>query len=206
MPGFKADTAQAPSWCIQPLFIGVTGSERPGTLEFSKGGACSEASRERLWAPSPGARLRVERGSFPRGPLTNLGTGFGHTCPQRRCPRIQQGITDLGEPWRDTLALFLGGPQAHRGEPPKGSCLKFLTQDPQVGTVLSVSSQCGEGGELKADPRGSDTLPPTRTDPTPQPPDSGGLALSLPLLGSLETLLCDTRPALYPSGSLFPLV
>lgn len=56
-----------PLLCIQLLFIGVTGSGRPGTLEFSKGGACGEAGREWPWAPLLGPGQGWKEAASPGG-------------------------------------------------------------------------------------------------------------------------------------------
>lgn len=46
--GAPKHTPLRPSWCTQPLFIGLTGSRRHGTQEFSEGGAGKEWRRATL--------------------------------------------------------------------------------------------------------------------------------------------------------------
>lgn len=71
MLSFTADVAQAPSWYIQPLFIGVTGSGLPGALEFSEGGA----GREQPVVPLSWSKAKAERGGLLR--RVNHKSGLG---------------------------------------------------------------------------------------------------------------------------------
>jgi hypothetical protein len=64
------------SWYIQSLFIGVTGSRQPGTLEFSEDGACDRADNDGHRSPFPRGRPRLERGSFPERSTTKLALGI----------------------------------------------------------------------------------------------------------------------------------
>lgn len=182
MPGFKADMAQALSWCTRPLFIGVTGSRQQGTLEFSKGRACGEAGTEQPWHPFPEAR--PERGGFPRRVTGKPGHGAqGPPDPGsgiRNSRNELQTLESLGSNRKTALSLEV--PRLPGEERPRGRCLRPPYEDgadggPELGQSFPCSLRCGQGG------RRAEHKPQGTGHPSPQPGQTSLLThmyLSLP--------------------------